>query len=970
MDLSRRAFLFLTGGSGAAWAAEPSRQMVNRLIPYVIPPDKIRPGTWGRYASTCRECPAGCGMHLWHRDGRITKAEGNPAHPINRGSLCARGQSALQGLYDPDRLRQPASRDEKDRLQPVSWDQALTRISKQMESSPGRTFILSDLQTGSLAEIMGQFAAHFGETPLLCYEPYNYQSLREAYQLLFDRPIIPAFRLGGCDFILSLACDFLETWLSPVEFAGDFAQAHGFNNGTLGRFAYVGPRLSMTAGNADDFFMVAPGRERFVALAMVQVMLERGWCRNSPPALARMVAQLGGEEALELAGLPRENIIDLAHRFSRAKASVALAGSPGPAHGRVGRETALASTLLNLAAGRIGQTVDFSRSHALQVAATHQETDAFLSQLGRDDVLIIHGSNPAFTRPSSVENLQRAGTLVHLTTLPDETSALADWILPLDAPAESWGDYAPWSGIEGLLQPTLARLYDTRSGGDIFLELAERAGQPLTRPESDKPVPRVRQWLESRWRELFSQLAETRPFPEFWEDALRGGGIWQETTSPPLDFQENAGIPSFAPQPDPPAGREIVLCLYPSIFFFDGRTANRGWLQEAPDPISTVSWGDWLDLHPETAGSLGLRQGDLATVKSAVGSIETPVRITEDVLQGVAAIPMGQGHSSPYLRLARGLGSNPFLLLGPGPAPQIVSLKNSGRQQSLVTLSASQQQHNRDLLRSMPLPKLTNSAAGKGKDLIMPLPEGYIKERDLYPPHQHKKHRWAMIIDLQRCIGCGACAVACYAENNIAVVGRDNAAQGLEMAWLKAVPYRGQDDSRRVSWLPLLCQHCDAAPCEPVCPVFAAVHNEEGLNAQIYNRCIGTRYCSNNCPYKVRRFNWINPIWESPLELQLNPEVTVRSRGVMEKCTFCVQRIRQAEYQAMRENRKLRDGEIMPACQQTCPTGVFIFGDLLDPDSSVSKMFRGDPRRYQLLKELNTKPAVVYLQKIRMENSS
>jgi Fe-S-cluster-containing dehydrogenase component len=292
-----------------------------------------------------------------------------------------------------------------------------------------------------------------------------------------------------------------------------------------------------------------------------------------------------------------------------------------------------------------------------------------------------------------------------------------------------------------------------------------------------------------------------------------------------------------------------------------------------------------------------------------------------------------------------------------------VSKADGGALPPIRTVVHREQLH-RELIQSVPFSVLRGMRPGEGDLLELPLPEGYRPDRDLYPKHEHKKHRWAMVIDLQRCIGCGACAVACYAENNIPVIGRELVADGREMAWLRVPPYRVPGSSWRYAWLPLHCQHCDAAPCEPVCPVFAAVHNEEGLNAQIYNRCIGTRYCSNNCPYKVRRFNWVNVQWKKPLELQLNPEVTVRQRGVMEKCTFCVQRIRQAEYRAAREGRRMKDGEVVPACAQTCPARVFTFGDLLDPDAQVTRLTRSDPRRYHLLHELNTKPAVVFLRRV------
>jgi molybdopterin-containing oxidoreductase family iron-sulfur binding subunit len=303
-------------------------------------------------------------------------------------------------------------------------------------------------------------------------------------------------------------------------------------------------------------------------------------------------------------------------------------------------------------------------------------------------------------------------------------------------------------------------------------------------------------------------------------------------------------------------------------------------------------------------------------------------------------------------------------------AVPVVQLQKCGGSDQVVYASATQDQHDREILQSVKLSQVSRMRPGEGRRLALPLPEGYRPGRDVFPPHEHKNHRWAMVIDLHRCIGCQACAVACYAENNVPVMGRHNVKRGFEMAWLKVVPYRLESAPTGLAWLPMLCQHCDRAPCEPVCPVYASVHNEEGLNAQIYNRCIGTRYCSNNCPYKVRRFNWKNVTWPAPLDKQLNPEVTVRCRGVMEKCTFCVQRIRQAEYRALVEHRSLTDGEIVPACAQTCPTGAFTFGDLLDPASAVSQLTRRDPRRYHVLEALNTKPAVTYLQRIVNDSRS
>jgi molybdopterin-containing oxidoreductase family iron-sulfur binding subunit len=347
--------------------------------------------------------------------------------------------------------------------------------------------------------------------------------------------------------------------------------------------------------------------------------------------------------------------------------------------------------------------------------------------------------------------------------------------------------------------------------------------------------------------------------------------------------------------------------------------------------------------------------------------VYAPARVSTDVDPKVVAIPFGQGHHA-LGRHAAQRGANAFTLLGRG-APQghfpRVRVRRTGDRQHPVHTSATRQQHDRELLRWFDLPLLGHLKPEQAPSIDLPTPEGYRREEDMYPGRLYREHRWAMVVDLQRCIGCGACAVACYAENNIVVVGPEPVSRGLEMAWLRVVPYRHPEEHRRLGFLPLPCQHCDAAPCEPVCPVFAAVHNEEGLNAQIYNRCVGTRFCSNNCPYKVRRFNWYNPRWAPPENWQLNPDVTVRSRGVMEKCTFCIQRIKRAEHQARQEGRELRDGEVQPACVQSCPTRTYVFGDLLDPKSEVSRLVRTDPRRYQLLHELNTKPAVIYLERVR-----
>lgn len=984
-EMSRRGFLQIAAGTGVGFAATIGGKTIEKLIPYVTPPDNSIPGNWNDYVTTCRECPAGCGMVVWHRDGRATKSEGNPEHPVNRGALCPRGQSAPQGLYDPDRLRQPLMRI-NGRLAPSNWDQVMqhlqARIASTIQSGGGRVVILSRLETGTLANVMQHLARQSGRGSVLYYERFNQQPLRQAAQLLFQTPAVPDYRLSECDFILSLSADFLETWISPVEFARQFSDAHSYRfegddnygQGRVGQFVYVGPRMSMTAANADSYVPVAYGAEADVALAMLDVMIARGWVKDEQNVQDAARA-LG--PALRVPEVAQSKIEQWAQAFSQARASVALAGATG-AVGPAAVRLAAAGLLLNYAAGRVGQTVLPSQPHALTQAADLELVKTTLESLTSDDLLIIHDCNVAYTLPESASGIAKAGAVAYLGTMLDETAEMAQSVLPLDSPLEAWGDYQPSPGVNSLMQPTMARLWDSRHAGDIFMALSASIGKPVTSGGSNEPAEDFAQLLQNRWREeLLTDGLGGDEDP--WKLALRRGGIWKEQAAAwTPSMRHDAQQLHAATQPRAGQDSQVhPLFAWPTIMLYDGRTANRSWLQEAPDPTSSACWGSYIDIHPQLAERLGLEADDVVTLTCEGGSLgPLPVRLTELQHHTIIALPMGNGHKA-LGHNARGLGVNAFTLLpsgGSGVTAHVQVRKTNQRAQVVPTV-ATNRQHHRHILQWVTLERLRRMKWGDGDKLALPLPEGYRPDEDVYPPHDYKVHRWAMVIDLQRCIGCGACAVACYAENNVAVVGPQEVLRGREMAWLKVVPYH-DEDSGGLGFLPMLCQQCDAAPCEPVCPVYASVHNEEGLNAQVYNRCIGTRYCSNNCPYKVRRFNWLNlplrdepqakPEWVKPLDMQLNPEVSVRTRGVMEKCTFCIQRIKLVEYQAARENRPVRDGEIVPACMQTCPANVFTFGDLLDKNSQVSRLTRQDPRRYHVLEELNVKPAITYLRKIKL----
>jgi molybdopterin-containing oxidoreductase family iron-sulfur binding subunit len=427
---------------------------------------------------------------------------------------------------------------------------------------------------------------------------------------------------------------------------------------------------------------------------------------------------------------------------------------------------------------------------------------------------------------------------------------------------------------------------------------------------------------------------------------------------------------------------DLVFTAIPSIRFFDGRGANKPWLCEIPDPLSRIAWQTPVIIHPETAKQKGVAQQDIIQIQSEFGKLEAPVYISETVAPLAMVMPIGQGHTS-YGRYAQAAGLNPVILLSAKADPfsggssytaYKVSIQKTGLTMELAHTDGSRTQHDRTFALSVGIDDLKKGRSTKKPGLTMedfpltlPLPEGYDPKRDFYPPHDHENYRWGMVVDLDRCIGCGACAASCYAENNIGIVGVDRVLEGREMAWLSIERYHEPGRMEKVAFLPMLCQHCDNAPCESVCPVYAPHHSKEGLNNQIYNRCIGTRYCVQNCPYKVRRFNWFDWLRPEPSNLQLNPDVTVRSKGVMEKCSFCIQRIKTARSVAKNEKRTIRDGEVQPACVQTCPTEALVFGNLMDKSSRVRKL-ADDPRAYQALGYLNTKPAVIYLKKVLAES--
>lgn len=926
MPLTRRELLkgmgLVAGGLGLAATG------YNHIVPFIHQPEDIIPGVAAWYAASCRECPAGCGMIVKNREGRVIKCEGNINHPVNIGTLCARGQAAPHGLYDPDRIKGPLKA-EPGRFTDVSWDDAISAVAEKLTGNP-RIAIITDLETGSIDILMRTWLSAVGTGRVVVYEPINYESVKRA-----NGGVVPTFNIAGSDYLVSFAADFLETWISPVEYARQFGEIRDVKNGTRGRFVYVGPRVSMTAANADERILVPPGGEEAVALAMLS---EIG-TGNIPPEFTtdKVAANLDMD--------PRQ-IRRVASGLATASAPLALPGGDA--------RTAAAAMRLNSALGT--GLINRGRPHALTNTSNMAAMTDLIADMenGRVDVLIVFRANPAYSLPESrrfVQALNEVRTIISLSSFMDETSTHAHWVLPSNTPLESWGDYEPYPGILNIMQPAMGTLYNTRNIGDILIDLARKAGVD---PQSVFQAENFYEYLRNRWGAPLPAGETPEASSPKWEALVGEGGRFGAV--PAVTGSAEASQPA-EDQPSPRANEnEIYLWAYPSIYFYDGRGANRRWLQEMPEPVTKGAWGTWAEIHPSTAKRLGLAANNCIEISNDGRSIVVPVMVSDGVHPRVVAVPIGQGHTA-YGRFANGTGANVWpLLTSSGP---VANVTRTGRSEVVARWKGSTSQHGRNIAQTTPL-----DGHGHPREVRLPLPEGY-KDYDFYPGHPHSLHRWAMVVDTNRCIGCNACVVACYAENNVGIVGASGIRKKREMAWLRIDPYFEKNKmTDPVIFQPMLCQHCDSAPCEAVCPVYAASHSNDGINMQVYNRCVGTRYCANNCPYKVRRFNWFTYPWPEPLNYQLNPDVTVRDRGVMEKCTFCVQRIREAEITAKREGRPVRDNEITPACVQTCPTRVFTFGDLKDKNSEVSRLIRQDPRAYQVLYELNTKTAVIYLRRV------
>jgi len=1021
--VKRRDFLKVIGGGTAVAASVGcSSERVEKLIPYLVSPDQTVPGVSTYYATTCRECAASCGVIAETRDGRAIKLEGNPEHPLNRGALCARGQAALQGLYNPDRYRKPRIR-KNGVLTDATWDEALQLVSQKLGEARSRggasnAVFINQHETGSFPAFLDQWLANFGMPAHISYDAGVDTAAIAAHKTAYGAAW-PAFDFSSTQLVVSFGADFLDGWGPSVSQQLDWADARAKLHGAP-RLVYVGPRRSLTGLNADTWIDCKPGTEVLVA---------------------RLLAGEGSVAEVAVAsGVPAAKLQALLTEFQAAKPSLVLAG------GNVANGTALLGvvTALNKATGALGTTIHADPGAAgFEGIAPSSVVRAAVEKMnsGAVPVLFVRGANPAYTMPKSfgfAAAMAKVPFKVSFSSIQDDTSELCDVILPDHHSLEAWGDAEPVRGTLSLQQPAMDPVFDSRATADVLITLAKRDVTNAAK----YPAADYRTWLINT-RITGGAAALTAALPK---GVMAGTSLARGATAavPPARVAQSTI--------DTTQG-DFFLVVYQHPVLGDGRGANKPWLQELPDPVTKTLWQTVAEIHPLTARKLGIESGDLLDVSTPAGAITLPAYLYLGIRQDTIAIATGRGQSKAAGRYAVA-GENAYTLVpayedaagGVAFVSTKASVKKTGGHVEIVTTEGSARQHGRGIAQAMLVGELegvsragesgaenstgiapqgsaesssggnTKEGHGEGEEheempgdashaflpgLRSPVAndaqgnfgDPTSKDHGQYDSNHwgnQAKRRWAMTIDLARCTGCSACVTACYAENNIPTVGAPwqgaqvlpdrsgfgaNILRSREMSWLRLERYYegGEDGSAdfETRFVPMLCQHCGNAPCEPVCPVYATYHAPDGLNVQVYNRCVGTRYCSNNCPYKVRYFNWFGYgephraqyAFPEPLNWQLNPDVTVRGKGVMEKCSFCVQRIRETEHRAKLEDRPLKPDEFTVACAEACPSRAITFGDAADENWSVTKMIH-DRRAYHVFEELNTYTAVVYLKKV------
>ncbi len=994
--VERRTFLKLMGASLAlAGLSGCVIQPPEKIVPYVKQPEEEIPGK-GLYFATAFSL-GGIATPLLARsnEGRPTKLEGNPDHPNNRNSdpndkgssaTDIFSQASILELYDPDRSQTPMFRGET-----RPWTQFMAEIRGLIEKEgdgikarkgAGLRFLTETITSPSLAAQMKSILTDFPEAKWHQYEPANRDNARAGAMMAFGQPVNTIYDFGKADRILSLGSDFLACFPGSLRYARDYAAKRRISGdkAEMNRLYVVESTPTTTGANADHRFSVKPSEmSGFIGAVMAgSLPMKIG---TPPPSV------------------PIEAIVSLSKDLDNHKgASIVIVGNEQPPiiH-------ALAH-VINGDLGNVGKTVFYTDPVETNSVDQTQSLRELVNDIdaGRVDTLIILGGNPAYNTPVDLRldlnRLNKVKLRAHLSLFNNETSDICHWHIPATHYLESWGDARSYDGTATIVQPLIAPLYENRTAYEVlalFSENYDRKPYDLVkeywRPQAGSRVPGVGGSQNESAKPTASPVADVAgDFESWWRQCLHDGFVPNSalpTKTVSLKSDWASELNSSNTQPPKPSTFELIFRPDPTIY--DGRFGNNGWLQELPKPLTKLTWDNVALVSPATAKKMGVtpqnyergkkgREAYVDTIKlthrDQTISKNVPVWIMPGQPDDVITIHLGYGRGRAG-RVGNEQGFNAYeIRYADGPwAASGAQVSKTNEQYELGATQIHFSMEGRDLLREGTLEEYL-----KDKEHLREEQEKQKKELhdlSLYPEvdyqNQGNGYAWGMSIDLNSCVGCNACMIACQSENNIPIVGKDQVVRSREMHWIRIDAYFKGDASKPVGpfFQPVPCMHCENAPCEPVCPVHATVHSSEGLNDMVYNRCVGTKYCSNNCPYKVRRFNFfLYTDWDTPTyQLMRNPDVSVRSRGVMEKCTYCVQRIQAAKIQSEIEGRQVHDGEIVTACQSVCPTEAIVFGNINDPNSRVAKL-KALERDYSLLGELNTRPRTTYLSALRNPN--
>ncbi len=958
---ARREFLKLMGASLALGSFGCVRRPAQKIVPYAKAPIEIIPGIANYYTSSYVDSIEGFGTIVKTREGRPIKIEGNPDHPSNLGSLSARANAHVLSVWDPDRLNGPKKnlqnqkKSNRDTIE-ASWEKVDKEIPDLLKE--GKVAVLTGRMSSPTArQALTDFCSAY-KADWLLWEATGLESAALGQKQSFGRSSFAAPQLDKARYVVSIDCDFLGTYLAPTEFTKKFSAARS-PSGDMTKLVSFESLVSLTGLNADERYRIKPSQQVSVVLGLLAELINtQKVSRFASDSKVSSALQKYSNAAAEL-NIPKAAFKKIAEDLWRNRGKSAVLAGGMVTQTENAAELQAAVNFLNAALENDTNSFDGRLSTAGRMT-TSQDLEQLVKgiQSGRYQTVIIYKSNPVYSAPADLkvtEALRKAKTVIYIEDRMDETGQISDYVLAVNHPVEAWSDAEIQAGVYSIQQPTLRPLYNSRSFEDNMIQWSKKSEHV---PARMKDVADAYEYLRNYWKTDIFPKAKTGDFETAWDQLLQTGVVNTKTST-----TNSSHAPDLTP-----AFKEIKkqsgyeLALFMTVGLADGTLANVSWLQEFPDPVTKICWDNYVCFSPSDAKKEKLKEGDMIKLTVGEQTVTAPIHIQPGQSDGVLGLAVGYGRTG-FGKIANNVGVNAYPLSSFKNGLTVYSGLNAKFEKTgeKYELAATQDHHSmegREIVIEATLAQYKkNPSANIHREKI----------RSIWSEHQYPEYKWGMVIDLNTCTGCSACVIACQSENNIPTIGKKYVLKGREMHWIRIDRYyTGTPEEPQAVFQPMTCQHCDNAPCETVCPVLATVHSDEGTNDMIYNRCVGTRYCSNNCPYKVRRFNWFNYVKtvEKPLHNALNPEVTVRSRGVMEKCTFCTHRIQEVKQAAKLQDRKVHDGEVKTACQQTCPANAITFGNLKDPESAVAKLFHSE-RNYAVLGELNTQPALHYLSKIR-----